>query len=750
MGIEQYYIILLVILFLLAIFGIYIGVSNDAVNFLQSAIGSKAANLNVVLIIAAVGIFLGAGFSNGMMDVARQGVFTPEYYSFQEVMIILVSTMMMGVILMDLFNVLGLPTSTTVSLVFGLLGAAFAVATIKINQAPADAPLTYGILLNTEKALQVVLAIFISVALAFFFGTIIMYITRILFTFNYKPQLKYIAGIFGGVALTAIINFMLLKGMKDTSFMNDEAKLWVDLHTGSILLYSFIGLSILMQILHWLKVNTLKIIVLVGTASLAFAFAGNDLVNFIGVPLAGFSAYEYANVSGHLDVNMLMGGLKESAHTSLFVLIASGAVMVFALFTSKKAKNVIKTSISLSRQNDGDEMFSSSAIARNIVRGSRRMGTYIVQNTPQSVKKWTASRFNKEGIALENDAAFDLVRAAVGLVVASSLIAFGTSLKLPLSTTYVTFMVAMGASLADKAWGRESAVYRVSGVINVVGGWFITAIAAFIITALMAVMLFYGGMIAMGIVVILVALMLIRNQISFSRRTKKEDKNQIVVDLLASEDEENSLALLRKYSKTNSIETIEYIIERYTQVIDAFCSEDLKILRNLSGKIDSHKDDVKKIKRLGTLGIRKLSPSDAFERGLYFYQANDFIGEMIYALAKISVACEEHIANTFNPLSIEQKDELEETKKALNDFLSDCKLILENEDFESRRELYINNKWLLTDFHEMKRRQLKRVKNENASTKVSMVYLSIIQETHTLVTYTTNLLKVNRKLLQNC
>jgi hypothetical protein len=505
-----------------------------------------------------------------------------------------------------------------------------------------------------------------------------------------------------------------------------------------------------MQILHWLKVNILKIIVLVGTASLAFAFAGNDLVNFIGVPLAGFSAYEYAHVSGHLDVNMLMGGLKESAHTSLFVLIASGAVMVFALFTSKKAKNVIKTSISLSRQNDGDEMFSSSAIARNIVRGSRRMGTYIVQNTPQSVKKWTASRFNKEGIALENDAAFDLVRAAVGLVVASSLIAFGTSLKLPLSTTYVTFMVAMGASLADKAWGRESAVYRVSGVINVVGGWFITAIAAFIITALMAIMLFYGGMIAMGIVVILVALMLIRNQISFSRRSKKEDKNQIVVDLLASEDEDNSLALLRKYSKTNSIETIEYIMERYTQVIDAFCSEDLKVLRNLSGKIDSHKDDVKKIKRLGTLGIRKLSPSDAFERGLYFYQANDFIGEMVYALAKISVACEEHIANTFNPLSTEQKDELAETKKALNDFLSDCKLILENEDFESRRELYINNKWLLTDFHEMKRRQLKRVKNENASTKVSMVYLSIIQETHTLVTYTTNLLKVNRKLLQNC
>lgn len=747
---EQYYIILLVILFLLAVFGIYIGVSNDAVNFLQSAVGSKAANINVVLFIAAVGIFLGTGFSNGMMDVARQGVFSPEYYSFQEVMIILVSTMMMGVILMDLFNVLGLPTSTTVSLVFGLLGAAFAVATIKINQAPNDVPLTYGMLLNTEKALQVVLAIFISVALAFFFGTLIMYLTRILFTFNYIPRLKYFAGIFGGVALTAIVYFMLLKGIKDTSFMNDQGKMWVDTHAGTILLISFLSFSILMQLLQWLKVNTLKIIVLTGTGALAFAFAGNDLVNFIGVPLAGFSAYKIATANGALDMNMLMELLREPAHTELYILIASGAVMVFALFTSKKSKNVIKTSINLSRQNDGDEMFSSSAIARNIVRGSRRMGTFIVQNTPNQVKKWTSSRFSKEGISMENDAAFDLIRASIGLVVASSLIAIGTSLKLPLSTTYVTFMVAMGASLADKAWGRESAVYRVSGVINVVGGWFITAIAAFIITAIMAVILYFGGIVAMTIFVLIVALVLIRNQISFSKKLKHEDKNQVIVDLLASDNEENSLALLRKYSKTNAIQTLEYIIERYEQVIDAFCEEDLKVLRNLSGKIDSHKDDVKKIKRLGTLGIRKLSPSDAFERGLYFYQSNDFIGEMVYALAKISVACEDHISNNFNSLSDEQKEELQSTKKALHDFLSDCIQILENEDFESRRELYINNKWLLTDFHEMKRRQLKRVQIENASTKVSMVYLSVIQETHTLVSYTTNLLKVNRKLIQNC
>ena len=749
MGIEHYYIILLVILTILAVFGLYIGVSNDAVNFLQSAVGSKAAKVHFVLIIAAIGIFLGAGFSNGMMDIARQGVFSPEFYSFQEVMIILISTMLMGVILMDLFNVLGLPTSTTVSLVFGLLGASFAVASVKISQAPIDNPLTYGMLLNTEKALQVVLAIFISVALAFFFGTLIMYLTRLLFTFNFKPRMNYFAGIFGGVALISILYFMLLKGVKDTSFMDEEAKNWVNENSGKIIFYAFIGLSIIMQILHWLKINILKIIVLTGTAALAFAFAGNDLVNFIGVPLAGFSAYKYAFVDGSLDVNLLMGELRSPAQTEIFILIASGAVMVLALFTSKKSKNVLKTSINLSRQNDGDEMFSSSAIARNIVRGTRRMGTFFVNNSPNSLKKWTAARFSKEGIHMDDDAAFDLLRATVGLVVASSLIAFGTSLKLPLSTTYVTFMVAMGASLADKAWGRESAVYRVSGVINVVGGWFITAIAAFIITAVVAIILFYGKMVAMFIIVGVAALILIRNQISFSKKTKKEDRNQIVIDLLASDNEDSALGLLRNYSKSNSIETLDYIVERYEQVIDAFCSEDLKVLRNLSGKIDSHKDDVKKIKRLGTLGIRKLSPSDAFERGLYFYQANDFIGEMVYALAKISVACEDHIANNFNPLSDEQKEELCETKNAIRDFLSECILILQNEDFEARRELYINNKWLLTDFHEMKRRQLKRVQNQNASTKVSMVYLTVIQETHTLVSYTTNLLKVNRKLLQN-
>jgi phosphate/sulfate permease len=745
---EYYFMGLVALLFILAIFDLVIGVSNDAVNFLHSSIGSKAANVKVIFLIAAIGVFVGAAFSNGMMEIARKGIFNPQEFYFNEIMLILLAAMITDVILLDLFNTLGLPTSTTVSLVFELLGATFAIATIKIFNDPT---LSYDILLNTDKALQVILGIFLSVAIAFFFGTLIMYFTRLLFTFNYRANLKYFGGIFAGVAITAIIYFMLLKGLKDTTFMNKELKDLIHDNTGKILLGSFVFFTILMQLLHWLKLNILKVVVLVGTFALAFAFAGNDLVNFIGMPLAGFSAFQEYMAQGGGDIynTLKMDALNAPAQTQWYFLFIAGAIMVASLIFSKKAKNVIKTSIGLSKQGDTDEMFSSSNIARNVVRGSRRMATYLINVTPNPISNWLNKRFSLDNIKEDDKAAFDLLRASVNLVVASSLIAVGTSLKLPLSTTYVTFMVAMGASLADKAWGRESAVYRVSGVINVVGGWFITAIAAFAITSLVAVALFYGGKIAMLILIIVAALLLIRSNIVFKRKSHKEKLNQTVEDLLSSDDTEDSLCLLRKYSKENAIETMHYITERYEQVIDAFCKEELKVLRNLSGKIDSHKDDVKKIKRLGTLGIRKLSPNDAFERGLYFYQANDFIGELIYSLAKISVACEEHIANNFNPLNEEQKEELLKTKDSIILFINQCIDILEKEDFEERRNIYANNEEFLEDFHNMKRKQLKRIQLYQQSTKASLVYISIVQETQTIVTYTTNIMKVNRKLLQN-
>ena len=753
MSTETFYILLVGFLFCLAIFDLNVGVSNDAVNFLGSAIGSKSGKIRTILIVAGLGVFIGAAFSNGMMEIARNGIFQPQHFYFKEILFLLIATMLTDVILLDLFNTLGMPTSTTVSLVFELLGATFAMATIKIFNDPSY---SYAMLLNTDKALQVILGIFISVAIAFLIGTFIQYLVRLLFTFNYKKNLKYFVAIFGGIAITSIVYFMLIKGLKDVN-INSEYKDVLFANTGKILLICFVFFTVFMQLLFWCKVNILKIVVLFGTFALAFAFAGNDLVNFIGVPLAGFDAFTVYREAGGGDIDMslpmtALASLKNGGvayYAPWYFLIGAGAIMVFTLFTSKKAKRVIKTSVSLSRQGDGDEMFSSSALARNVVRGSRRMSTYFVNHTPNNVSRWINKRFSREGIKLEEDAAFDQLRAAVNLIVASLLIALGTSFKLPLSTTYVTFMVAMGTSLADKAWGRESAVYRVSGVINVVGGWFITAIAAFISAAIVTIIIWFGGIIALCIIIGIVILILIRNQIAFRKKSKIEDSTQTMDDILTNDDDNEALVLLRKYCKENSTNTLNYLAERYKQVVDAFCNEDVKVLRNLSAKIDSHKDDVKKIKRMGTLGIRKLSATDAFERGLYFYQANDFIGELIYDLARMSVACEEHIDNNFNPLDEEQKQELQDTSPSLTTFLYDALKIIETGNYEARKDLYINNKDLVNQFAEMKRRQLKRIQNNNASTKVSMVYISIVQETQNIVSYSINLLKVNRKLQEN-
>jgi phosphate/sulfate permease len=754
MSTETFYILLVGFLFCLAIFDLNVGVSNDAVNFLGSAIGSKSGKITTIFIVAALGVFVGATFSNGMMEIARNGIFQPQHFYFREIMFILIATMLTDIILLDLFNTLGMPTSTTVSLVFELLGATFAMATIKIFN---DPNYTYSMLLNTDKALQVILGIFLSVAIAFIIGSIIQYIVRLIFTFNYKKNMKYLIAIFGGFAISIIVYFILIKGLRDTTLMTEGLKKEVATHSGKIFLLCFVSFSILMQLLHWCKVNILKIIVLFGTFALALAFAGNDLVNFIGAPLAGFSAFQvYAEAGGGaIDMNLPMTALASLKNGGVqyfapwYFLIGAGAIMVFSLVTSKKARRVVKTSVSLSRQGEGDEMFSSSALARNIVRGSRRMSTYIINNTPNTVSRWLNKRFSREGIKLEEDAAFDQLRASVNLIIASLLIALGTSLKLPLSTTYVTFMVAMGTSLADKAWGRESAVYRVSGVINVIGGWFITAIAAFISAAIMATIVWFGGGVALLIMVGIAAIILIRSQIVFRKKNKKEDSSKTMDDILTNDDTNQALILLRKYCKENSIDTLNYLVARYQQVVDAFCNEDVKVLRNLAAKIDSHKDDVKKMKRMGTLGIRKLSETDAFERGLYFHQANDVIGKLVYDLAPRSAACQEHIDNNFNPLDEEQKTEIRETSKNVTNFLTEAINIIKTGNYEARKDLYINNKDLVNQFSEMKRRQLKRIQINKASTKVSMVYISIVHETHNIVSYTINLLKVNRKLQEN-
>ena len=520
---ESIYLGIVIFLFLLAIFDLTVGVSNDAVNFLNSAIGAKAASFKTIILIAAVGIFCGATMSNGMMEIARHGIFRPEAFHFNELMCIFLAVMVTDVVLLDIFNTLGMPTSTTVSMVFELLGGTFALAMLKIAAGPES--LTFAELLNTEKALTVILGIFLSVAIAFFFGTLVQYLSRIIFTFNYTTKLKWTIGLFGGIAVTAIIYFMLIKGIKDASFMTDAHKLWVKDNTLTIVGGCFVFFTVLMQILHWCKVNVFKVIVLLGTFALAMAFAGNDLVNFVGVPLAGFSSYTDFMANGNGVANdYLMGALNEPAKTPFIFLFLSGVIMVISLITSKKAQNVIKTSVDLSRQDDGNEMFGSSAIARSLVRSMTTLGNNISKIIPEKVKVWLDSRFNKDEAILANGAAFDLVRASVNLVLAGLLIALGTSLKLPLSTTYVAFMVAMGSSLADRAWGRESAVFRVTGVLSVIGGWFITAGAAFIICFFVTMIMYFGGMTAMVIMIGVAAFILIRSNNKYRKKMKSENR----------------------------------------------------------------------------------------------------------------------------------------------------------------------------------------------------------------------------------
>lgn len=673
---ESIYLGIVIFLFLLAIFDLTVGVSNDAVNFLNSAIGAKAASFKTIILIAAVGIFCGATMSNGMMEIARHGIFRPEAFHFNELMCIFLAVMVTDVVLLDIFNTLGMPTSTTVSMVFELLGGTFALAMLKIAAGPES--LTFAELLNTEKALTVILGIFLSVAIAFFFGTLVQYLSRIIFTFNYTTKLKWTIGLFGGIAVTAIIYFMLIKGIKDASFMTDAHKLWVKDNTLTIVGGCFVFFTVLMQILHWCKVNVFKVIVLLGTFALAMAFAGNDLVNFVGVPLAGFSSYTDFMANGNGVANdYLMGALNEPAKTPFIFLFLSGVIMVISLITSKKAQNVIKTSVDLSRQDDGNEMFGSSAIARSLVRSMTTLGNNISKIIPEKVKVWLDSRFNKDEAILANGAAFDLVRASVNLVLAGLLIALGTSLKLPLSTTYVAFMVAMGSSLADRAWGRESAVFRVTGVLSVIGGWFITAGAAFIICFFVTMIMYFGGMTAMVIMIGVAAFILIRSNNKYRKKMKSEKQDDVFQQMLSSKDKAVVWNLLRQHVRENLVKVLDFAANTYGQMTDGFIREDLKSLRKAVSSTNDEKDILKKIRRKETLGMRRIDRNVAIEKNTWFHLGSNSSEQMMYCLKRMCEPCKEHVDNNFNPLPAECAEEFVPIRDMLKSLLERTKDIID-------------------------------------------------------------------------
>ena len=516
---EAIYIIFIVFLVLLAISDLWVGVSNDAVNFLNSAIGSKAAKFRTIIIIAAMGVLTGAVLSDGMMDIARHGVVRPEMFSFKEIMFIYLAVMATDIILLDTFNSLGMPTSTTVSMVFELLGAAFAFSILKMDGGEA---MNFAHYMNTGKALSMIIAIFFSVAVAFVVGFMAQWISRLLFSFRYSRGLKWKIGLYGGLASTSIIWFMLLKGIRHMSIMTPEMIAWLDANTWLILLSCFVGFTILMQFLHMCKVNVFKIIVLMGTFSLATAFAGNDLINFIGVPLSGISSYQYWHDAGAgVTTTFMMDQLNGPAKTPFFYLFAAGLVMVAALAFSKKAHNVTKTELNLASQDDGESKFGKSKTARGLYRFGRRVAIFFMKMTPRRWRNWIDARFDSTIIEKEDGAAYDLVRASVNLVVSSLLIALGTASQLPLSTTYVTFMVAMASSLADRAWSRKSAVSRITGVLSVIGGWFITAAVAFVGTFMIAMLMHWGDIPVALITVVVGIIFLIHNNVRKSRKSKE-------------------------------------------------------------------------------------------------------------------------------------------------------------------------------------------------------------------------------------
>lgn len=740
---ETIYLCIIIFLFVLAVFDLVVGVSNDAVNFLNSAVGAKAASFKTILFIAGVGIFIGAALSNGMMDIARHGIYQPEHFYFAEIMCILLAVMLTDVVLLDVFNSMGMPTSTTVSLVFELLGGTFAIALIKVSK---DATLGFGDLINTDKALSVIMGIFLSVAIAFFFGMIVQWLARVIFTFNYKKKMKYSIALFGGIAATSIIYFMLIKGLKDSSFMTPDNKQWIQDNTVMLIAVFFVFFTVLMQILHWLKVNVFKVVVLLGTFALALAFAGNDLVNFIGVPLAGYSSFIDYTANGGGNANgFLMTSLLGPAKTPWYFLIGAGAIMVYALCTSKKAHAVIKTSVDLSRQDEGEETFGSTPIARTVVRISMTLANGISRITPPATKNWLSTRFRKDEAIIADGGAFDLVRASVNLVLAGLLIALGTSLKLPLSTTYVTFMVAMGTSLADRAWGRDSAVYRITGVLSVIGGWFITAGAAFTICFFVALVLHYGGNISIIALIALAVFILIRSQVMYKKRKAKAEVNETLKQLMQSTDSEEALQLMRKHTREELAKVLEYAETNFSLTVTSFIHENLRGLRRAMGSTKFEKQLIKQMKRTGTVAMCRLDNNTVLEKGLYYYQGNDFASELVYSISRLCEPCLEHIDNNFNPLDAIQKGEFSDVAEDITYLIQQCRKKLESNDYDNMEEEIRRANDLNGQLSLLKRKELQRIQSQSGSIRVSMVYLTMVQEAQNVVTYTINLMKVSRK-----
>lgn len=735
---DTIYIVIVLVILGLAALDLVVGVANDAVNFLNSAIGSKVAPLWMILTVASAGILIGSLFSSGMMEVARSGVFYPDKFTFNDIMLLFLAVMVTDVILLDVFNTFGLPTSTTVSLVFELLGAAVAVALVNIWQTDSGVLLDY---INSGKALTIISGILVSVVIAFVVGSLIMYLSRLLFSFSYKNSFKYLGAIWTGLALTAISYFAIFKGLKSTTLVSKDFINYISDNIWTILALTWVGWTIFMAILQLIfKVNILKIIILAGTVALALSFAGNDLVNFIGVFMAGLSSYEIASgvvATGGSIETLTMGKLAEPITVNAYYLFGAGIVMILALWFSKKARSVTATGVDLSRQGEGVERFSSTSASRSLVRSAININKLVSSITPKKVSNFIESRFEpvKEN---DTDAAFDLIRASVILTVSALLISLGTSLKLPLSTTYVTFMVAMGSSLADRAWGRESAVYRISGVLTVISGWFLTAIVAFTVSATIAFGLMYGGIYAIIGSIVLVVFLSIQFAIIHKKREAKIESR---IDNVHKTEHDIIMECTKEIEQS-----VNHIINIYQGVLDGLFAEDRKALNKLYKMSDEFHGNSKR-RRLNEVlpTIQKLE-HQSLDTAQYYVQTVDYFYEISISLRFITESSFKFIDNAHEGFSIEQ---IEDLKVLENEFTSIYRYfneMIQKNDYSGMATIKERRTVLLDLYSELVKKQILRTKEKKSGSRNTILYLNILNETKVIAMKSVSLMRAQMNL----
>lgn len=738
---ENIYYFMIIALAVLAITDLVVGVSNDAVNFLNSAIGSKAISFRTIMIVASVGIAFGAMSSSGMMDIARNGIFNPSQFVFSEVMIIFMAVMITDILLLDFFNTLGMPTSTTVSIVFELLGAAVAISVVKIMG--SDGSLNaLGEYINTDKATEVILGILLSVIIAFTVGMVVQFISRVMISFKFREKPKWVGAIFGGFAITSIIYFIIVKGLKSAAIFSPAVLDFIGTDPEMFLLANFVVWSLLSwAVTATTSIDIYTVVIVMGTFALAMAFAGNDLVNFIGVPLAALESFNSWSVSGVAASNYTMEGLTRAVRTPTYLLLASGIIMVITLWFSSKAKNVVKTSVDLSRQDEGDERFQPNFLSRQIVKYTIKASENLGGIVPGFIVDKIDERFEKPYVyvpksRVQDLPAFDLVRAAVNLMVASVLISLATSMKLPLSTTYVTFMVAMGSSLADRAWGPESAVYRVAGVLNVIGGWFFTAFSAFTAAALIAYIIHLGGIWAIFILLFIAFALIGRNYLSHNKKmkeTKLEEKLQ--------KSESNSIIGVIEESSSNMSLAIERANKIYTQAMDGLAKHDIDRLKKSRKGIAKLDNEVEGLRDNIFYFIKNLDESSVGTSNFYI-TALSYLQDMTQSLEYISKASYKHVNNNHKKLRFNQIKDLKETDQFIADLFSKVKTIFDTKDYTRLTNLIMGKEELMQKIDQKIEKQVQRTRTDESSPKNTALYFSLLLETKDLLIATMNLLEI--------